>query len=332
MSPVSRVLPKLEGVAETRNGWTAKCPAHDDHHPSLSIAEGDDGRVLLKCFAGCSTEDVCSALGLESSELFPGSSHGEGRQRDRRSQQTSPGPTFTPSLAARVWSAARARARDDDAVEDDRDVYSYLYSRGLAESSEESGFGILTKGMDLPGAVDWWAGQDYRLVAALYDLSGSVVNVQSRSIVPSNERKVLFPPGSKARGTAFVNRFGLELLQGTWPGFRTVILAEGLTDHLALGIVAQVPVLTAPGTSMVASAAGPWARGFEVFIATDGDDAGDRCVEAAAAALFENGAECVYRLNWPNGCFDACDAIAELGTVGLADWLEETLQIQGGSQ
>ena len=33
------------------SGWQALCPAHDDHDPSLSIDMGDDGRILLHCFA-----------------------------------------------------------------------------------------------------------------------------------------------------------------------------------------------------------------------------------------------------------------------------------------
>jgi putative DNA primase/helicase len=44
------------------NGWTACCPAHDDHDPSLSIREGDAGRALLHCFAGCRQEDIIAAL------------------------------------------------------------------------------------------------------------------------------------------------------------------------------------------------------------------------------------------------------------------------------
>lgn len=41
----------------------AICPAHDDHHPSLSIRLAD-GRVLLHCFAGCSPRDIYAAIGL----------------------------------------------------------------------------------------------------------------------------------------------------------------------------------------------------------------------------------------------------------------------------
>jgi putative DNA primase/helicase len=41
--------------------WMAKCPAHDDHNPSLSIRQAD-GKVLLHCHAGCSQQDVIKAL------------------------------------------------------------------------------------------------------------------------------------------------------------------------------------------------------------------------------------------------------------------------------
>jgi hypothetical protein len=43
-------------------GWIARCPAHDDRKPSLSIAEGADGRVLVHCHAGCPQDLVIEAL------------------------------------------------------------------------------------------------------------------------------------------------------------------------------------------------------------------------------------------------------------------------------
>lgn len=42
-------------------GWTAKCPAHDDRGPSLSISERN-GKILVHCFAGCSQREVVEAL------------------------------------------------------------------------------------------------------------------------------------------------------------------------------------------------------------------------------------------------------------------------------
>ena len=65
-------------VGPGRNGsW--RCPAHDDHNPSLSIKATDDG-VLVHCHAGCSQEDVVTALGLSMADLFDvPKSNGDGK-------------------------------------------------------------------------------------------------------------------------------------------------------------------------------------------------------------------------------------------------------------
>jgi hypothetical protein len=70
-----RVLDRLDGVRPTTNGWTALCPAHDDHNPSLSVSAGDDSRVLVRCHAGCATEAVLAALDLTMPDLFEDSAH-----------------------------------------------------------------------------------------------------------------------------------------------------------------------------------------------------------------------------------------------------------------
>ena len=57
--------PKRSGI-----GWTCCCTAHDDRNPSLSIREGDDGRALVNCHAGCSVDAVCGAIGLRPADLF----------------------------------------------------------------------------------------------------------------------------------------------------------------------------------------------------------------------------------------------------------------------
>ena len=64
------LLARLDHVRKTGAGrWIARCPAHDDRAPSLSIRE-IDGRVLLHDFGGCETRDVLAALGLHMSDLF----------------------------------------------------------------------------------------------------------------------------------------------------------------------------------------------------------------------------------------------------------------------
>jgi hypothetical protein len=47
------------------SGWIARCPAHEDHRESLSISEGEDGRLLAHCHAGCSFEQIIRAAGVE---------------------------------------------------------------------------------------------------------------------------------------------------------------------------------------------------------------------------------------------------------------------------
>jgi DNA polymerase-1 len=52
-------------------GWRARCPAHPDTTPSLSITTGEAGRILLCCHAGCSVEAILRELGLQFTDLFP---------------------------------------------------------------------------------------------------------------------------------------------------------------------------------------------------------------------------------------------------------------------
>src|SRR5262249_36403367 len=49
MTPVETLLARLPGVRKARNGWSARCPAHEDRQASLSIAQGHDGTALMKC-------------------------------------------------------------------------------------------------------------------------------------------------------------------------------------------------------------------------------------------------------------------------------------------
>lgn len=69
---VQGLIDRLHGARKTgRDQWVARCPAHDDRSPSLAIRECDDGKVLVKCFGGCSVHEVIAAVGLELSDLFP---------------------------------------------------------------------------------------------------------------------------------------------------------------------------------------------------------------------------------------------------------------------
>jgi hypothetical protein len=87
MMPLDLVLDRLEGVSQRGEAYQALCPVHDDHEPSLSVAEGEDGRALLKCFAGCGTDEVVTALGLQMKDLFE-QRNGHGGGESNASQET----------------------------------------------------------------------------------------------------------------------------------------------------------------------------------------------------------------------------------------------------
>lgn len=69
---VDALLSRLEKVRATGKAtWTARCPAHEDKTPSLSVRETDDGHVLIYCHAQCGIDRIASALGVDLAEFFP---------------------------------------------------------------------------------------------------------------------------------------------------------------------------------------------------------------------------------------------------------------------
>jgi hypothetical protein len=73
-SPIDRVVDQLERLdcrpRRRGQGFTAKCPAHEDGSPSLTVSTGRDGRALVYCFASCPLERILEALGLDLRDLF----------------------------------------------------------------------------------------------------------------------------------------------------------------------------------------------------------------------------------------------------------------------
>jgi hypothetical protein len=116
-APVDVVRDALEARDRRPRGpaynFTACCPVPDhgrgrgDRSPSLGVREGVDGRALLLCRAGCSTEDVLAALGLSFVDLFP-----DGHRRGRRAKPlppARPGHLKGPFGAAIDYIAALAQ-------------------------------------------------------------------------------------------------------------------------------------------------------------------------------------------------------------------------------
>jgi hypothetical protein len=57
----AETIARALGGQRTGDGWKARCPAHYDRTPSLSIREAD-GKVLMYCHAGCKQNRIIVAL------------------------------------------------------------------------------------------------------------------------------------------------------------------------------------------------------------------------------------------------------------------------------
>jgi hypothetical protein len=68
---VEEFLTRLDRVKPHGDYHMALCPVHEDNRESLSIKQGDGGKIVLKCHAGCGAREICAALGLTMSDLFP---------------------------------------------------------------------------------------------------------------------------------------------------------------------------------------------------------------------------------------------------------------------
>jgi 5S rRNA maturation endonuclease (ribonuclease M5) len=80
-TPYELVLDKLDVTSRNGVKASARCPAHDDHTASLSVTEGDAGKVVVHCHAGCPIDEIVAAIGLNLGDLFPPSTNGHTERR-----------------------------------------------------------------------------------------------------------------------------------------------------------------------------------------------------------------------------------------------------------
>jgi hypothetical protein len=105
--------------------WMACCPAHQDRDPSLAITDSRDGKVLVRCHAGCDQRDVIAALRAR------GAWDADARRPTRFSRKPDrPLPAEPDSDAIKRTEAALAIWSDAQSAEG-TPVETYLRSRGL---------------------------------------------------------------------------------------------------------------------------------------------------------------------------------------------------------
>jgi len=108
--------------------WMARCPAHDDSSPSLAISAGPNGKVLVRCHAGCDQRDVIAALIERGLWDATGKRPGGISRKHRKTFEREPDPDAKArtEAALAIWRASQDLAGSL--------AETYLRSRGIALS------------------------------------------------------------------------------------------------------------------------------------------------------------------------------------------------------
>lgn len=265
MTDARRITEGLGGRWRGRYG-VALCPAHDNRRtPALSLGDGRDGRLLVKCHAGCDPRDVLAAL--RGSGLLDGA-----------------GRTYAPDPAAEArWRAAETTRREAGTALARRILAAadpaagtlaerYLRARGLFTPPPPS--------LRFAPALRHPGGASLPAMVAAVELAGEAAPVAAH-------RTYLAEPGRKANADPAKAMLGpcaggaVRLADG--PG--ALIVAEGIETTLALAPLAAAEgarlwaALSALGMASLRLPADPGA----LVVAPDGDPAGMGAAETLAA-------------------------------------------------
>jgi putative DNA primase/helicase len=176
---LEHLLEKFNLAEETRDGYVAICPAHNDTNPSLVISRKANGTILIRCRAGCDTEDVLRKVDLTFADLFE--VKGKGPTVENTDAPLSPGDRA--SLAIYL---DRARNRVIDSA------IQYAQRRfGISpEKFDELELGY-DDGNTQAGRLRLSAGTYHdipRLVVPFNDFEGNPHYLQSRALGPSEAK------------------------------------------------------------------------------------------------------------------------------------------------
>ena len=264
----------------------ARCPGHDDHDPSLSVSEGQDGKLLVRCHAGCDQGAVWAAL--QDRELVERTEDQQpAPRRRRRRPQPAPEPSPNQDHALEIWCAARAAAGTP--VED------YLRGRGII--------------IPIPPTIRYHPGLKHAdtglhlpcLIAAACSADRKVTGIQRTFLTHNGTRAPLNRP-KMALGTLRGSAVRLA------PTTDRIWLTEGVEDALALVQMMGEPAWAVLGTSGFKSVELP-EHIKQVILAPDGDEAGQAVIRETAARLAGQGRE-VRAAKLPAGK-DWCDLLGD---------------------
>ena len=233
-------------------GWTALCPAHQDRAPSLSVAIGDNGKLLLHCHAGCTFREILEAAGLCADDIGGLSSPPQQSSDERR------------AYARRIWEETRPLAGTV--------AETYLRHRGIRIAASSLRFHPHLVSSDIR-QVRFPA-----LVAGIQAPDGRFAGIQATWLADDGSDKAPFITPRKIFGHFAGGAVRLA------PATDKLCLAEGVETGLSILQATGLPVWATLGTNgMKAIELPPTIK--ELIIAADGDQAGEAAAQIAASRL-----------------------------------------------
>ena len=270
---VEVLLGRLEGVRRAGpSSWVARCPAHDDRNPSLSVSV-KGGRILIHCFAGCAPGEVLGAVGLTWKDLRAPDSWGW-RPLVSSRPKFKPEPKGPSPEDLERWEALWERAKPEHPL-----LARYLRARGLSLEPPPTLRVAFLKGEPV-------------MVARVEGPGGLLLGLHLTILEPDGRgrRGKKLAKGSRPKGGAI----RLYLPEAGQP----LALAEGIETAMAVREVTRWPVwATIAAPFMKEVIVPPEVR--EILIAADHDKAGIAAAHALARRLIREGRK--VRLAVPPG-------------------------------
>jgi putative DNA primase/helicase len=287
MPPAAADVARALNARKCGGGWMAKCPAHDDRTPSLSIGQNGDGMALFHCHAGCSQDAVLAAL--KQAGLWHDGPAAATSQVWRRLTKAKP-MTSEITDDEKESQAACQRAWDAAVPAENTAAQIYLQCRGIVstETPLPPSLRFLEAKNALVGAI---TRPDSDELVGLH-----VVFLEEDAAGVTKKKKLSYGP----------IRFGSIKLSSP---DTTMQITESLEDGLALAQMNGAATLAVPGTAFYAHVVPPEIC-RTVVLAPDNDEAGRKAIEVASPRLHALGL--TVRVLLPPPEMDWCDIIYEI--------------------